>query len=185
MAAYAFVGSRRDYCNSLFSLSALDLHRLQCVQHSLARIVTNTTRYSHITPVRKTLHWLPIEYNSLFKTALLVYKFLHSGYPKYLYLSLNLDIVFITQLKAKLTVYSLRSHTLPLQYTILLSILASSLRMMLQRFGMICLMMYARPLLTTHSEKSSKPISLHKPIHPNFCFSWFLFNGEDPCYVSG
>ena len=38
---------------------------------------------THITPVQKTLHWLPIEHHSILKTALLVYKFLHSGYPKY------------------------------------------------------------------------------------------------------
>ena len=84
MAANALVRSQLDYCNSLFrSLSALDLRKLQCVQNSLARIVTNTTKYSHITPVRKILHWLPIEHRSIFKTTLLVYKFLHSGYPKY------------------------------------------------------------------------------------------------------
>ena len=84
MAANALVGSRLDYCNSLFrGLSVLDLRKLQCVQNSLARIVANTTKYSHITPVRKVLHWLPIKYRSIFKTAMLVYKFLHSGNPKY------------------------------------------------------------------------------------------------------
>ena len=57
--------------------------KLQCVQNSLARIVTNTTKYSHITPVRKILHCLPVEHCSIFKTALLVYKFLHFGYSKY------------------------------------------------------------------------------------------------------
>ena len=63
---------------------------------SLARIVTNTTKYSHITPVRKTLRWLPIEHHSIFKTALLVYKFLHSGYPKY----------FVPFLKPRHSVYN-------------------------------------------------------------------------------
>ena len=54
LAANVLVGSRLDYCNSLFrSLSALDLRRLQCIQDSLARFVSNTTKYSHITPVRK------------------------------------------------------------------------------------------------------------------------------------
>ena len=52
-------------------------------KNSLARIVANTTKYSHITPVRKSLHWLPVLHRSVFKTALLVYKFLHSGHPKY------------------------------------------------------------------------------------------------------
>ena len=74
MAANALVGSRLDYCKSLFrGLSALDLCNLQCVQNSLARIFANTTKYSHITPVRKALHWLPIKYRSIFKTAMLVY----------------------------------------------------------------------------------------------------------------
>ena len=88
--------------------------------------------------------------------------------------SLNLDIVSITHVKVKLMVCSLRYHTFSLQYISPLSILASALLMMLQRFGMICLMMYVRPLLSTHSERSSKPISLHKHIHPNFSFSRFL-----------
>ena len=64
-------------------VSALDLHTLQCVQNSPARIVANTTKYSHITPVIKALHWLPIKYCSIFKAAVLVYKFLHRGNPKY------------------------------------------------------------------------------------------------------
>ena len=90
LAANALVGSRLDYCNSLFrGLSALDIQRLQCVQNSLARIVANTTKYSHITPVRKSLHWLPVLHCSVFKTALLVYKFLHSGHPKYFELFLK------------------------------------------------------------------------------------------------
>ena len=84
MAANALVGGHLDYCNSLFrGLSALDLHKLQCVQNSLFRIVANTTKYSYISPVRKALHWLPIKYRSIFKTAVLVYKFLHWGNPKY------------------------------------------------------------------------------------------------------
>ena len=76
--------------------------------------------------------------------------------------------------KTKLMVCSLRSPTLPLQYISLPSILTSALLMMLQRFGMICLMMYVRPPLSTHSEGSSKHISLHKHKYPNFCFPWFL-----------
>ena len=46
--------------------------------------------------------------------------------------------------------------------------LVSVFLMTLQRFGMICLMKYVRPLLSTDSERSSKPTSLHKHIHPNF-----------------
>ena len=41
-----------DYCNSLFrSLSEVNLHRLQSIQNSAASIVTNSCKYTRITPV--------------------------------------------------------------------------------------------------------------------------------------
>ena len=83
-AANALVGSRLDYCNSLFrGLSVANLRKLQCIQNSLARIVCRTTCLSHTTPLRKALHWLPIRHRCIFKTALLVYKYLHTNCPKY------------------------------------------------------------------------------------------------------
>ena len=84
LAANALVSSRLDYCNSLFrSLSCFNLHKLQSIQNTLARIVTNHRRYAHVTPILKQLHWLPVKYRCMFKTATLVYKFLHSGSPSY------------------------------------------------------------------------------------------------------
>ena len=102
-----------------------------------------------------------------------MYKFLHRGYPKYFAPFLKPRHTIYNTRKTKLMVCSLRCHTLPLQYISPLSILASALLLMLQRFGMICLMMYVQPPLFTNSERSSKPISLHKHIHPNFSFSQF------------
>ena len=82
--ASAFVSSRLDYGNSLFrSLSKVNLHRLQSIQNSAARIVTNSCKYTRITPVLRKLHWLPIQFRSEFKLATLVYKFIHTGFPKY------------------------------------------------------------------------------------------------------
>jgi hypothetical protein len=82
--ANALVSSRLDYCNSLFrSLSCRDLKKLQCVQNSLARIVTRSSKFSHITPVLRSLHWLPIKYRIRFKTATIIYKFIHTGIPTY------------------------------------------------------------------------------------------------------
>ena len=91
-----------------------------------------------------------------------------------LHLFLNPDKVSTKHAKAKLMVCSLRSPTSPPHYISLLSISASALLMTLQRFGMICLIMYVRPFLSTHSEGSSKPISSHKHIRPDFCFPLFL-----------
>ena len=77
--ANALVSSWLDYCSSLFrSLSKFNLRKLQCIQNSAARIVSNTSRYTSITPVFKKVHWLPVEHRSVFKTAILVYKFLHT-----------------------------------------------------------------------------------------------------------
>ena len=78
------MSSRLDYCNSLFrSLSSLNMRKLQCIQNTLARIVTNCNKYTRASPILKRLHWLPVESRCIFKTATLVYKFLHSGHPSY------------------------------------------------------------------------------------------------------
>ena len=130
MAAIALVGYPLDYCNSLFrGLSAKDQQKLQCDQNSLDRIVANTIKYSHITPVTKALNLLAIKYCSIIKTAGLVYKLLHRGNPKYF------EPILIPRHSAYSTHLSqsdacfLRSPSL-LQFSSLKSILASVLHMM-------------------------------------------------------
>ena len=72
--ANALVSSRLDYCNSLFrSLSSRNATRLQYVQNALARFVTGASKYTHITPTLRTLHWLPVRQRIIFKTLVLVY----------------------------------------------------------------------------------------------------------------
>ena len=84
LAANALVSSHLDYCNSLFrSLSAANTKRLQSLQNWMARIVCNKPRQSHISPVLKDLHWLPVKYRSIFKTMTIVFKYLDSGLPHY------------------------------------------------------------------------------------------------------
>ena len=39
--------------------------------------------YTVDTPVLKNLHWLPVEQRTVFKTATLIYKYLHTGFPRY------------------------------------------------------------------------------------------------------
>jgi hypothetical protein len=84
LVANSLVSSRLDYCNSLFrSLSLKELHRLQCLQNAAARIVTNTSIMSHISPVLKSLHWLPVKYRIIFKILCITQKFIHTKIPKY------------------------------------------------------------------------------------------------------
>ena len=86
LLANALVSSSRlDYCNSLFlSLTNFELRRLQLVQNSLCRVVTRSSKFSHITPQLKKLHWLPVRYRVQFKIGLITYKILNQGQPVYL-----------------------------------------------------------------------------------------------------
>ena len=84
---HALVTSKLDYCNTLlYGLSASKLQRLQRIQNIAARIAArcSKTESLHITPVLKSLHWLPIKQRILFKLLLLVYKSLNGIAPSYL-----------------------------------------------------------------------------------------------------
>ena len=64
------------------SLQELNLRKLQCIENSAARIVSNTSRYPSITPVLKRVHWLPVEHHSVSKIATLT-SFFTLVFPKY------------------------------------------------------------------------------------------------------
>ena len=54
MVLHAFVTSRIDYCNGLlYGLTDCDVVKLQRVQNAAARLLTSSSKYSHITPVLK------------------------------------------------------------------------------------------------------------------------------------
>jgi len=85
MLVHAFVTSRLDYCNSLLAGASKSVtNRLQLVLNAAARLVTNTRRHDHITPVLRDLYWLPLPERVIYKLCLLVYKCLHGLAPAYL-----------------------------------------------------------------------------------------------------
>ena len=57
---------------------------LQRMQNTAARLVTLSRKSEHITPILRSLHWLPIHHRITFKVLLLTYKILHGQAPKYL-----------------------------------------------------------------------------------------------------
>jgi hypothetical protein len=79
------IGSRLDYCNSLFAgVTSCLKTTLQSVQNAAARFISKSRKFDPVTPILQDLHWLPIRWRVDFKIATLVYKFLHCLAPPYL-----------------------------------------------------------------------------------------------------
>ena len=59
----AFITSRIDYCNSVFSrVTVTHLHPLQSVLNAAAQLIVKKRKYDPITAtIRDVLHWLPIQ----------------------------------------------------------------------------------------------------------------------------
>ncbi len=57
---------------------------LDSCSSSRTLLLTRTRTYEHITPVLRSLHWLPVTFRIDFKVLLLVYKSLNGLGPKYM-----------------------------------------------------------------------------------------------------
>lgn len=82
---HAFVSSLLDNCNSLlFGVPDKELSKLQRIQNSAARLVSRSKKQNHITPILRTLHWLPIKSRIQFKILLLTFNAVHGFSPHYI-----------------------------------------------------------------------------------------------------
>ncbi|KAK3568156.1 hypothetical protein QTP86_032700 [Hemibagrus guttatus] len=57
---------------------------LQMIQNAAARLVFNLPKFSHITPLLRSLYWLPVAARIRFKTLMLAYKAKNGPAPSYL-----------------------------------------------------------------------------------------------------
>ena len=81
----ASVLSRLDYCNSLLTgLPACSLKPLQLIQNAAARLIFNQPKFSHVSPLLRSLHWLPVAARTEYKTLTLAFKASKGMAPPYL-----------------------------------------------------------------------------------------------------
>ena len=80
--ATSLVSSKLDYCNSiLYNIPNREINKVQSVQNCLARVVTRSPRFCSVTPLLKSLHWLPVQFRIKHKICTLTYKVIHSCQP--------------------------------------------------------------------------------------------------------
>ena len=163
LAATALVSSHLDYCNSLFrGLSGLNQHKLHSIQNTLARIVTNHRKYAHVTPILQKLHWLPVKYRCIFKTAkifcivVLLLTLNRSCLLVVVPIVLGIVTQIVNTLQFLLSIHQSLSQP---------NILAIVLPLMLLRSGMTSLKMFAVQHQLPPSERSLKHTCLQKPTH--------------------
>ncbi|XP_068716843.1 uncharacterized protein [Montipora capricornis] len=82
---HTLITSRLDYCNSILNgLPNTTLEFLVRVQKAAARLISNKTKFQHISPLMKDLHWLPIKKRIEYKILVLTFKCVHNLAPAYL-----------------------------------------------------------------------------------------------------
>ena len=82
---HALITSKIDYCHSLYSgIYASSLRPLELVQNYAVRLIFRKNKYTHVKPLLRKLHWLPVSYRIDYKILLIVYKCRNNTAPKYL-----------------------------------------------------------------------------------------------------
>jgi len=81
----SLVISRLDYCISALSGAPYSrLCRLQSILNASARLIFRASRYSSVTPLLRTLEWLPVKRRIDYRLAILAFSCHHRRAPSYL-----------------------------------------------------------------------------------------------------
>ena len=82
----ALVFSKLYYCCNVWNnTSEYNLSRIQAVQNFAARIVSNSRKYDHISPILKDLKWLPVRQQLYYRHAIMAFKCMSGCAPASLF----------------------------------------------------------------------------------------------------
>ena len=155
LVANVLVSSRLDYCNSLFrSLSKFNLSKLQCIQNSVVRIVSNTSRYTSVTPVLRKLLLNSVQCS---RQPHLFISISTQVFPGILLLIFLPTAVLIVPGTVKVVVISLSFQSFSLLFINLSNSLVIVLLLMLPLCGMLFLMRFVPLPPWPPSESSLRP----------------------------
>ncbi len=85
IAIHALITACLDYCNSLYlGISKSSIARLQLVQNTATKFLKRQHKFDHVTPILKSLHWLPVYFRIELKILLYVFKSINNLAPSYL-----------------------------------------------------------------------------------------------------
>ena len=90
---------RQDYGNATLAGIPGHLVQLQSVINAAARMIFSTSRYDHVTPFLRQLHWLKAQKRIDNKLAVLVYNCQHATGPAYLAYELSHASDFVNRRK--------------------------------------------------------------------------------------
>ncbi len=85
IAIHALITTHLYYCNSLYrGISNSSIACLQLVQNAAAKFLKGQCKFDHVTPILKSLHWLPVHLRIELKILLYVFKSINNLAPSYL-----------------------------------------------------------------------------------------------------
>ena len=81
----SLVFSKMLYCSSVWSNTTLqNINRLQFIQNFASKVVTNSRKFDHVTPLLRELNWLPVKKQLFYRDSVLIFKCQNDLAPQYL-----------------------------------------------------------------------------------------------------
>ena len=103
--------SKLLYCSTVWSnTTCTNIKKLQSIQNFACKIITESKKYDHVSPLLQDLEWLTVDKLLYFRDAVMTFKCMNNLAPKYFVICLRSDLLFIIGLRGTATQY--RYHCL-------------------------------------------------------------------------